>query len=114
MNHNISSITQMIQRVYNIALGLIRYVQPIDENNIIATMKETEVFAVQAADVAMQAIKEGVARVQATWDEVYAKAKADIAASRAVADDLMARGHIAAPPQEMLDRALDEAGAAVR
>ncbi len=86
----------------------------IDENNIIATMKETEVFAVQAADVAMQAIKEGVARVQATWDEVYAKAKADIAASRAVADDLMARGHIAAPPQEMLDRALDEAVAAVR
>jgi len=86
----------------------------IDENNIIATMKETDVFAVQAADVAMQAIKEGVARVQATWEEVYARAKADIEASRALTADLMANGHIAEPPAGLLDRVLAEAIAAVR
>jgi len=35
----------------------------ITPDNIIATMEETDVFAQEAADVAMQAIKEGVARV---------------------------------------------------
>ena len=86
----------------------------IDPNNIIATMEETEVYAVEAADVAMQAIKEGVARVKMTWDEVYAKAKADIAASRKLTEDLMAAGHISKPPVEMLEKALAAAIASVK
>jgi len=86
----------------------------IDPNNIVATMEETEVFAVEAADVAMQAIAEGVARVEMSWDEVYAKAKADIEASRKLAADLMAAGHIAEPPAGMLEKALAAAVAAVR
>ena len=85
----------------------------INPEDIIAKMDETEVFAVEAADVAMQAIKEGVARVELSWDEVYQRAKADIAASRKLADDLMAAGHIARPPQEMLDKALAAAIAAI-
>jgi malate dehydrogenase (oxaloacetate-decarboxylating) len=86
----------------------------INPDDIIAKMDETEVFAVEAADVAMQAIKEGVARVELSWDEVYQRAKADIAASRKLADDLMAAGHIARPPQELLDKALEAAIAAVK
>lgn len=83
-------------------------------DNIIATMEETEVFAVEAADVAEQAVKEGVARTPLSWDEVYARAKADIAASRALAGDLMASGQIAQPPAEMLEKALASAIASVR
>ncbi|MFA6505872.1 MAG: NADP-dependent malic enzyme [Treponemataceae bacterium] len=86
----------------------------ITSDDIIAKMDETEVFAVEAADVAMQAIAEGVARVQMTWDQVHAQAKADIAASRKLADDLMAAGHIAKPPVEMLEKAMAAAIAAVR
>lgn len=86
----------------------------ITPDNIIVTMEETEVFAQEAADVAMQAIKEGVARITDTWENVYNKALADIKESRKVAQDLMELGHIAPPPREMLDEALEEAIAEVR
>ena len=43
----------------------------INPDYIMPTMEETEVFAVEAADVAMQAIKDGVARVELSWDDVY-------------------------------------------
>ncbi|MDP2791845.1 MAG: NADP-dependent malic enzyme, partial [Rectinemataceae bacterium] len=61
----------------------------ITETDITARMDESEVFAIQAADVAMKAIEEGVARVTMTWDEVYNRAKADIAAARTMTEDLM-------------------------
>jgi len=78
----------------------------IDADNIIATMEETEVFAREAADVAIAAIEQGVARVSNTWDAIYAKAKADILAARALTQDLMKEGHIASIPEEMLQEAL--------
>ncbi len=86
----------------------------ISENDITARMDESEVFAIQAADVAMKAIEEGVARVIMTWDEVYNRAKADIAASRKLTEDLMRLGHIKEPPESMLQEALDWAIAQVR
>jgi malate dehydrogenase (oxaloacetate-decarboxylating) len=86
----------------------------IHPDNIVATMEETEVFAVEAADVAQQAVKEGVARVNLSWDEVYTRAKADIAAARSLTADLIRLGHIKEPPAEMLKKALQEAIAAVR
>jgi malate dehydrogenase (oxaloacetate-decarboxylating) len=86
----------------------------IQPDNIVATMEETGVFAQEAADVAQEAIKEGVARITLTWDEVYNQAKADIAASRALVDDLSKLGHIKEPPAELLDRALAEAIKAVK
>ena len=55
----------------------------INPDYIMPTMQETEVFAVEAADVAMQAIKDGVARVELTWDEVYKTTLADIKEARA-------------------------------
>ena len=86
----------------------------ISPDNIIATMAETEVFAHEAADVAMQAIAEGVARVNDTWQNVYDNAMTDIQASRKVVKDLMDLGHIKEPPQEMLQETLEEAIAEVR
>ena len=86
----------------------------ISPDNIIANMEETEVFAIEAADTAQQAIKEGVARVNLSWDEVYKHAKADIEASRSLAEDLKKLGHIKEPPTEMLQKALEQAIAAVR
>jgi malate dehydrogenase (oxaloacetate-decarboxylating) len=81
----------------------------ISPDNIIATMEETDVFAVEAADVAQQAVKEGVARINLSWDEVYNRAKADIAAARALVEDLKKMGHIKEPPPEMLEAALAKA-----
>ncbi|WP_041395991.1 NAD(P)-dependent malic enzyme [Parasphaerochaeta coccoides] len=86
----------------------------ISRNNIIATMKETELFAVEAADVAMQAIADGVARVNLTWQQVYDTALADIKASRKLTDDMMKLGHIQEPPQSMLQEALDKAIAEIK
>ena len=81
----------------------------ISEDNIICTMEETEVFAIQAADVAMQAIKEGLARVELSWDEVYKQARADIDASRAALAALVEKGLIQEPPQALFDEALSKA-----
>ncbi len=86
----------------------------ITETDITARMDESEVFAIQAADVAMKAIEEGVARVAMSWDEVYNRAKSDIAAARKMTEDLMKLGHIQEPPLSMLQEALDWAVAQVR
>jgi malate dehydrogenase (oxaloacetate-decarboxylating) len=73
---------------------------------IIPTMEEPDVFPQEAADVAMQAIADGVARLPATREEVFARARADITASRGLLDHLIAEKIIATPPQAMLDEAL--------
>ena len=81
---------------------------------IMPTMDETEVFAHEAADVAMQAIKDGVARIQMTRDEVFKKTLADIHETRAIIDHLMEANFIETPPQEMLEEALQAAIDAVK
>jgi malate dehydrogenase (oxaloacetate-decarboxylating) len=81
----------------------------ITPDDIIPTMEETEVYAVEAADVADQAMKEGVARVTLTWAEVHAQAKADIAAARALCQTMVQEGFIKEPPQELLQAVLDRA-----
>ena len=86
----------------------------INPDSIIADMEESEVFAVEAADVAQQAIADGVARLELSWDEVYQRAKADIEAVRSLAGDLMRLGHIKEPPMELMEKALEEAIAALR
>ena len=46
----------------------------IHVNNIVPNMEEASVFPQEAADVAMQAIKDGVARINITWEEAFQKA----------------------------------------
>lgn len=74
--------------------------------NILPTMDDIGVFAYEAADVAMQAIEDGVARVTMTRDEAYAQAQRDIDYARGMTACLRDNGYIATPPQEMLDEAL--------
>ncbi|MDR1904825.1 MAG: NADP-dependent malic enzyme [Treponema sp.] len=81
----------------------------ITPDNIVATMEETDVFAQEAADVAEQAVKEGLARIELSWDEVYKRAKQDISDARAVVEDLKKLGHIKEPPAAILEEALNEA-----
>ena len=78
----------------------------INIDNIVPTMDEADVFPVEAADVAMQAIKDGVARTKMTWEEAYQMAKKDIEYSRSMAKSLHDNGFIADPPVEMLEDAL--------
>lgn len=86
----------------------------ISPDNIIPTMDETEVFPVEAADVAIQAARDGVARVEMSREEVYKRAKADIERSRHITDLLTEEGLIELPPEQMLQDALRFAVEAVR
>lgn len=79
----------------------------INPENIVPTMDEADVFPVEAADVAKQAIADGVARINKSWDEVYQIAKTDIEYSRNMAKSLHDNGFIADPPAEMLQEALE-------
>lgn len=79
----------------------------INPENIVPTMDEADVFPVEAADVAMQAIKDGVARYQMTWDKAYSQAKKGIDYSRSFAHKMQDEGFINNPPQEMLTEALE-------
>jgi malate dehydrogenase (oxaloacetate-decarboxylating) len=85
----------------------------ITPDYIMPTMSETEMFAQEAADVAMTAIANGVARITPTRDEVYAKTLADIKEARSVIDLLMREKHIAAPDPQMLADAVEKAVALV-
>lgn len=79
----------------------------INPENIVPNMEEASVFPDEAADVAMQAIKDGVARVKMTREEAYAKAKADIDYSRSLTKSLTDNGFIQPPKQETLQDAMD-------
>jgi malate dehydrogenase (oxaloacetate-decarboxylating) len=81
----------------------------ITPDNIVAAMDETGVFPREAADVAMEAVREGVARLNLTWDEVYQKAQADIQAAQALAADMERLGHIQQVPAELMEGALAKA-----
>jgi malate dehydrogenase (oxaloacetate-decarboxylating) len=78
----------------------------ISPENIVPTMDEADVFPVEAADVAIQAVKDGVARKQVSWDEAYRIAKRDIESSRSMTKALYDNGYIANPPADMLEDAL--------
>ncbi|MFN2284462.1 MAG: NADP-dependent malic enzyme [Anaerolineae bacterium] len=79
----------------------------IDTENIIARMDEPDVFPHEAADVAMQAVAEGLARITLTREEAFAQAAHDITQARAMVEQLIAAEFIAQPPQSMLQEALD-------
>ncbi|HDP75759.1 MAG TPA: NADP-dependent malic enzyme [Bacteroidales bacterium] len=79
----------------------------IKPDNIVPTMDEADVFPVEAADVAVQAVKDGVARRPMSWDEAYSIAKKDIEYSRSMVKSLHDNGFIADPSTEMLEEALE-------
>ena len=79
----------------------------IGPDNIIATMDETGVFPYEAADVALQAMKEGLARLNLTREEIYAAAERDIKEARELTRMMIDGGYIQQPPQEMLQEAFE-------
>lgn len=80
----------------------------INPDNIIATMEEPGVFPNEAADVAQQAIKDGVSRVEMTWEEAYGKAKEDIDYSRNLTELLIKESFIKTIPSELLEKVLQK------
>ena len=78
----------------------------IDPENIVPKMDEIDVFPVEAADVAMQAIEDNVARKLYSWEEVYQKAKNDIINSRAISDSMIKNDFIKTPPENLLEESL--------
>lgn len=80
----------------------------IHVEDIVPNMDEAGVFSVEAADVAMQAIKDGVARVKMTREEALQKAKTDIEYSRRLTDEACENDFIPCPPEDLLQNALDE------
>lgn len=79
----------------------------ISADNIVPNMNESDVFAVEAADVAEQAVKEGLARINLSRDEVYRLAKKDIDASRKLYEAMMDQGFIKEPDEKMILEARD-------
>lgn len=86
----------------------------IHSADIIANMNETNVFPHEAADVAMQAIKDGVARKIMTWQEAYDQAKKDILHTREITKMLQDNSLIEPPPQSILQESLETAIRKVR
>lgn len=95
--------------------SLARYAEQrgINPDNIIPTMDEAAVFPTEAADVAMAAIKDGVARIEMTWQEAFDKAAADIKQARELTACLSANGFVKEVPDEMIQDSLKAACEAV-
>jgi malate dehydrogenase (oxaloacetate-decarboxylating) len=86
----------------------------IGPDRIMPTMDETEVFAQEAADVAMQAIADGVARIKLTHKQVFDMTMAGITEARAIVDSLMKSGFIPQPDEKLIADAVQMAVAAVK
>jgi malate dehydrogenase (oxaloacetate-decarboxylating) len=71
----------------------------INQNYIVPTMDEWEVFPREAAAVGMAAINEGVARVKASRQELYEKAERIIGRARKQTKMLMKTGFIRPRPK---------------
>jgi len=86
----------------------------INPDRIMPTMDETDVFAVEAADVAMEAVKNGVARIKYDWQTVHDMTMKDIKEARDSFDLLMKNNFIKKPDEKLLIDALEKAIAAVK
>ncbi len=72
----------------------------MNPDKILPTMDMGEVFPRVATATALQAIEEGVARLELTRDEIYQKAEKRIKRARDQTRCLMDSGFIPAPPEE--------------
>jgi len=80
----------------------------INTENIMPNMLEWELFPKVAADVAMQAIKEGVALKKLTWKQVYETAEADIKQAQELTKLLLEKGYIKQIEESMIRKVLQE------
>jgi len=80
----------------------------ISPENIVPTMEEIDVFPAEAAEVADQAVLDGVARRSLSYNEVYELTKYDILNTRSSTESLIQNGLILSPPENMVIEALNE------
>ncbi|MDP2808363.1 MAG: NADP-dependent malic enzyme [bacterium] len=86
----------------------------LSPDNIIPKMSDADVFPTEARDVAMQAIKDGVARITMTAGEAFKKAEDDIKEARNITHKMMELGLIKKPPTEMMEACIKRAVAQVK
>ena len=72
----------------------------LDEEHILPTMDDWEVFPREAAAVAMKAQEQGVARLTMNYEELYEHARTVIKRSRDLTHMMMNEGYIAEAPKE--------------
>jgi len=72
----------------------------LDEDHILPTMDDWEVFPREAAAVAMKAQEQGVARLTMSYEELYEHARTVIKRSRDLTHMMMNEGYIAEAPEE--------------
>jgi len=80
----------------------------IHTENIMPSMLEWELFPKVTADVAMQAIKEGVALKNLTWQQVYEAAKSDIREAQELTNLLQEKGYIKQVEESVIREVLEE------
>jgi malate dehydrogenase (oxaloacetate-decarboxylating) len=72
----------------------------IDEDNIVPTMGEWEVFIREAVAVGLKAIEQGVAREKASREELTRRAETIIKSARGATALLMKEGFIPPAPED--------------
>ena len=86
----------------------------LNPDYIMPTMEETEVFAQEAADVATQAVKQCVARIQLSHQQVYDTTLREINESRNILNLLMKENFIKKPDMALIEDAVKKAVDAVK
>ncbi|HOW97622.1 MAG TPA: NADP-dependent malic enzyme [Kiritimatiellia bacterium] len=86
----------------------------LSPEHIIPTMEEAGVFPQEAADVAMQAVRDGVAGRALSREEVYRRTEEGIRDARRLLDLMLEQKLVSRPPPELLRDALEGAVAEVR
>ncbi len=109
-----SRVTDTMAMAAAHSLARMRQKRGMDQDHIMPTMDDVEVFPREAADVAAQAIADGVAQHELSPEEVFQKADRDIKANREMVQLLMEREKIPAPPKAMIDGVLEATVAEVR
>ncbi len=72
----------------------------LDEDHLLPTMDDWEVFAREAAAVGMKAQEQGIAKLERTYDELFESAMKAIKRSRDLTSLMEKKGFIPAPPED--------------
>lgn len=96
------------------SLARAQQVRGLDPEHIMPSMDDVDVFPREAADVAAQAIADGVAQRTMDPEEVFRRAEHDIKDCREVVHLLMEREKIKTPPKKIIDDALAATLAEIR
>ncbi|MCA9960927.1 MAG: NADP-dependent malic enzyme [Chloroflexota bacterium] len=82
------------------AKALADHIENLDEEHILPTMDDWDVFPREAAAVGMKAQEQGVARIAKSYNELYEHANEIIGRSRRLTQLMMEKGYIAEAPEE--------------